>query len=132
MGADACGVSSTPSIIDTDAAAVVPAQLLQRLAESLEIVLLLNIFGERIEHADAPHALTLLCARHKRPRGCRAEKRDELAASHSITSSASASNLSGTSSPSALAVLRLITSSNLLDCTTGKSEVLAPLRMRAT
>src|SRR5262245_15855200 len=79
MGADACGVSSTPSIIDTDAVAVVPAQLLQRLAESLEIVLLLNIFGERIEHADAPHALTLLRARHQRPSCRSAEQRDELA-----------------------------------------------------
>ena len=77
MGADACWVSSAPSIIDTDAAAVVPAQLLQRLAESLEIVLLLNIFGERIEHADAPHALTLLRARHQRPSCRSAEQRDE-------------------------------------------------------
>jgi hypothetical protein len=34
---------------------------------------------------------------------------------YSLTSSASASSLSGTSSRSALAVLRLITSSNLLD-----------------
>src|SRR5262249_3634343 len=89
MGADACGVSSTPSMLDTDAAAVVPARLLQRLAESLEIVLLLNIFGERIEHADAPHALTLLRARRERPRSCCAgDERYECAPRHSITSSA--------------------------------------------
>jgi hypothetical protein len=35
------------------------------------------------EHADPPHPLRLLRARHERPRGCRsAEKRDERAASH--------------------------------------------------
>src|SRR5262245_25683633 len=112
MGADACGVSSAPSIIDTDAAAVVPAQLLQRLAESLEIVLLLNIFGERVEHSDAPHALALLRPRHERP-CCRAadERHDFPASDHSITSSARASSVGGTSRPSALAVLRLIASS---------------------
>src|SRR5262249_23757942 len=49
---------------------------------------------------------------------------------HSITSSAAASSLSGTVRPSILAVEALITSSNLLDCTTGKSAGFAPLRMR--
>jgi len=48
MGADASGVGSAPPLVDTDAAAIVPAELLQRLAESLEIGLLLNIFGERV------------------------------------------------------------------------------------
>ena len=43
-----------------------------------------------------------------------AEKRDELAPSHSITSSARTSSVGGTSSPSALAVLRLMTNSNLV------------------
>ena len=43
-----------------------------------------------------------------------AEQRDELAPSHSITSSARASSVGGTSRPSALAVLRLMTSSNLV------------------
>jgi hypothetical protein len=47
-------------------------------------------------------------------RGRAAEQRDEIAAlqrcNHSITSSASASNLSGISRPSAFAVLILITS----------------------
>jgi hypothetical protein len=42
-----------------------------------------------------------------------AKQCDELAAVHSITSSARASRVSGTSMPSVLAVLRLITSSNL-------------------
>ena len=69
------------------------------------------------EHADAPHPLALLRARRERPRGRRAaEQRDELAPLHSITSSARASRVGGTSRPSALAVLRLITSSYLVGC----------------
>ena len=46
---------------------------------------------------------------------CAAEQRDELAALHSITSSARASSVGGTSRPSALAVLRLMINSNLVD-----------------
>ena len=56
-------------------------------------------------------ALALLRARGERPCGRRAaEQRDELAPPHSITSSARASSVGGTSRPSAFAVLRLITS----------------------
>src|SRR5262245_31499754 len=51
---------------------------------------------------------------------------------YSITSSASCWRCKGTSRPSALAVLRLIASSNLVGCITGKSAGLAPLRIRAT
>src|SRR5262249_27520953 len=51
---------------------------------------------------------------------------------YSITSSAIASSLSGISRPSALAVLRLMMSSNLVGCITGKSAGLAPLRIRPT
>ena len=40
-----------------------------------------------------------------------------MTVAHSITSSARASSVRGTSRPSALAVLRLITSSNLVGCT---------------
>src|SRR5262245_30586286 len=57
------------------------------------------------------HRHCLLRARRQRPCRRAAEQRDELAAFHSITSSASASSLSGTSRPSALAVLRLMTNS---------------------
>ena len=55
-----------------------------------------------------------------------------LALHHSITSSARASNVGGTSKPIALAVFRLITSSNLVGACTGRSPALAPLRMRST
>src|SRR5215468_1052749 len=47
---------------------------------------------------------------------------------YSITSSARASSDGGTVRPSALAVLRLITSSNLVGCSTGRSDGLAPSR----
>ena len=50
-------------------------------------------------------------------------------APYSITSSASASSLSGIVKPSALAVFKLMTSSNFVDCTTGRSAGLAPLRI---
>ena len=61
-----------------------------------------------------------------------AEQRDELAPLHSITSSARASSVGGTSRPSALAVLRLITSSYLVGACTGRSAGFSPLRMRST
>ena len=47
---------------------------------------------------------------------------------YSITSSAIASTPDGTVRPSALAVLRLITNSNLVDCMIGRSAGLSPLR----
>jgi hypothetical protein len=50
---------------------------------------------------------------------------------YSITSSARASSIAGTSMPSALAVLRLITSSNLTGTWTGSSFGFVPLRMRS-
>src|SRR5262249_3909234 len=75
----------------------------------------------------------LLRSCYERPPSCRAaKKRDELATPHSITSSASASSRSGTLRPSALAVFRLITSSNLVGCWTGRSDALAPLRILST
>src|SRR6516165_1493693 len=83
-----------------------------------------------VDEADDRHR-RLLRLRPERPRHRRAaEQRDEVASLHSITSSASASSLSGTVTLSILAVSALMTSSNLLDCTTGKSAGLAPLRMR--
>src|SRR3954454_14062675 len=48
---------------------------------------------------------------------------------YSITSSAWASSVGGTVRPSDLAVLMLITNSNLVGCCTGRSDGLAPLRI---
>src|SRR5262249_9278717 len=71
----------------------------------------------------------LLRARHSRPRHrCAAEQRDEVAAHHSITSSARPSSVIGKVRPSALAVFRLITKSTFVDCSTGMSAAFAPLR----
>ena len=56
----------------------------------------------------------------------------ELAPPHSITSSVRASSVIGGSKPSALAVFRLITSSNLVGCCTGRSAGFSPFRMRST
>src|SRR5262249_21149975 len=49
-----------------------------------------------------------------------------------ITSSASRSRDGGIVIPSALAVLRLMTSSNFVGCSTGRSPGLAPLRILST
>jgi hypothetical protein len=72
----------------------------------------------------------LLRARRKRPSGGRAaEQRDELAPLHSITSSARASINGGTLRPSFFAVVRLITNSNFVACSIGKSPALVPVRI---
>src|SRR5262249_11267354 len=88
--------------------------------------------GAGAENAHAPDLARLLRARIERPRGCRAaHQRDERAPPHSITSSARCWRNQGTSRPSAIAVLRLIASSYLVDCT-GRSAGFSPLRMRST
>src|SRR6516162_7227986 len=66
-----------------------------------------------------------LRARRERPRSGAAEQRDELASLHSITSSAATSRFCGSVTPRAFAVLRLITSWNLVGCSTGRSAGLA-------
>src|SRR5262245_58877549 len=49
---------------------------------------------------------------------------------YSITSSARANSVGEISRPSAFAVFRLMTNSNLVDCNTGRSAGLSPFRMR--
>src|SRR5262249_61546895 len=51
---------------------------------------------------------------------------------YSITSSARASSVGGTSKPKALAVFRLPPNSNLVPCCTGRSAGFAPLRILST
>jgi len=58
--------------------------------------------------------------------------RRTAAKAYSITSSARARTACGMLIPSVLAVLRLITSSNLVGSSTGKSEGFSPLRIRPT
>ena len=74
-----------------------------------------------IEEPDPGGPLRSLRLRRERPTCHRApEQRDELAPPHSITSSACASSVAGTSRPSALAVCRLNTNSNLAARITGR------------
>src|SRR6516162_3691211 len=103
----AVNVARGPVIVRPDVACFRPTQVLQRLAERRNARLYLRIaLGKAHQHADPPHPVGLLRARRERPSGyCATEKRDELAtAAHSITSSARASRVGGTSRPSALAV----------------------------
>ena len=86
--------------------------------------LLADIDGRSLTHLP-------LRERRQRPRRRAAEQRDEIEALHSITSSARASSEGGTSRPSALAALRLTTSSNLTGAWTGSSLGFEPLRMRS-
>src|SRR5262249_45727697 len=104
-----------PALLDRDVAPVDKASLAQALAKRSHYV----IKGRRrcvAKKADDRHR-RLLRLRHERPRRRAANQRDELAAlhlrGHSITSSASESRLSEILMPSAFAVLRLITVSNL-------------------
>src|SRR5262245_1907113 len=85
----------------------------------------------RPEEADNWRLKWLLCPRRDRPRRRAAEQRDELAAAaHSITSSARASSVAGTSRPKIRAVCRLITNSNLVARRIGMSAGCTPLRTR--
>jgi hypothetical protein len=73
-----------------------------------------------------------LRGRQGRPRHRRTTRNsDELAAVHSMTSSARPSNGSGIVMPSALAVLRFRNISTFVACCTGSSPGFSPLRMRA-
>src|SRR5262249_27541884 len=122
---------SRPAIFDHKVPALNVAGLVQTAPEAGQP----NSIGlRRPEVQIADHRQCwLLRARRERP-CCRpaTEQRDELAPSHSITSSAKAISLSGILRPRALAVVRLITSSNLVGCTTGRSAGLAPLRILPT
>jgi hypothetical protein len=122
-----------PSLHKTNVLAVDITMLPHPLAECIE-EMLVGGRGLGAEERDAggyDQTVRLLCARRERPSGRAADERNELAPSHSITSSARPSSDGGTSSPSALAVLRLTTSSNLTGAWTGSSLGFEPLRMRS-
>src|SRR5262245_13103457 len=133
IGPYAFGLGTAPAIVDAYVAARGPTQFFKCLPERRRIGLRIPIvLGKGRQYAHAPHTLGLLRARHERPCGCRpAEQRYELALVHSITSSAIASTPAGISRPSMRAVWWLMTSSNLVGCSTGVSAGFAPLRMRA-
>src|SRR6266446_6622179 len=84
------------------------------------------IVAQDARYKDGPVAIELVFRRRA------AEQCDELAPFHSITSSARVSSVGGTSRPSALAVLRLMTISNFVGRSTGKSAGFAPFRILST
>src|SRR5262249_29770605 len=128
VSANVVGIVRAPTIVDPHVAADGPAKFPEPLQERRIAGLCFRLVrSDGGKHADPPHALALLRARRERPRCRAAEQRDEIAAPHSITSSAMASSVCGTSRPSAFAALRLIANSNLVGCTTGRSAGRAPL-----
>src|SRR6266545_788500 len=125
-------MSVGPSILDGDGATFDPTKLSQPLDKSSYPLARSQTRG-RSQEPDGRQLASLLCARRERPRNrCAAEQRDELAPPHSITSSARASSVGGTSRPSVFAVLRLMTSSILVGACTGKSAGFSPLKIRST
>src|SRR5262249_24893979 len=117
------------SIVDDDILALDPPELAQRLPERVEV-------GPR-KYPKKPypaHLPGLLRLGSERPSEERTpECADERSPLHySITSSARPSSEGGIVRPRALAVLRLMTSSNLVGLSIGRSPGLAPLRIRAT
>ena len=82
--------------------------------------------GAEGQVADPRHLWLLLCT-HERPGHYDPEKTKELASFHSITSSARASQVGGISRLGALAVLRLMTSSNFVGLGWGEIVQARPL-----
>src|SRR5262249_43424916 len=115
-----------------DVAALDIAGFGQAFAQTSDIFCI-GLGRARVKNSDGRHR-RLLRPRRERPCHRRAaEQRDEVAPGrHSITSSAVASKVEGTSMPRALAVLRLTTSSYLVGACTGSSAGFSPFRMRST
>src|SRR5262245_14920694 len=113
------------AIVECDVLAFQIAKIAQAVPEGVPN-------GRVVDDADTRDLRRLLRTRCERPRGSGAKKRNEVASPHSITSSASASSLSGTVRPSALAVVRLTTRSNLVGCSTGMSAGFAPRKILLT
>src|SRR5262249_6017762 len=120
-----------PVVFNGDVPALDEAGRTEPLTEALDIGRI-TVSRGRAEKPDRGHRRLLRACRERPRRRRAARKRDEVAAPHSITSSAVASSVCGISRPSALAVLRLITSSYLVDACTGRSAGFSPLRMRST
>src|SRR6516162_1790854 len=128
---EAFAASLRPAIFDRDGASFDPAEFAQPLHKSSG-QLALRGRRSRAQESDGRQPRSLLRTRRQRPRRRAAHEGDELAAPHSITSSAEACRVRGTVRPSVFAVLRLMTSLNLVGCWTGRSAGFAPLRIRST
>src|SRR5262249_23116095 len=121
-----------PPVFDLHVAAFEEANLVEPFAECRQ-PRCARLRTTRVEISDHRHPL--LRPRRQRRKKRRhdrraAEQRYELAAFHSITSSARSRNDSGIVSLIALAALRLTTNSNLVACMTGMSAGFSLLRIR--
>src|SRR5262249_53402037 len=124
-------VAAAPAVVDTDVLADDPTRLLETLRKRRKAGLGLRIVRRHAhQYADPPHPLGLLRPRRERPRRRAADERDDRAALHSITSSARASKVGGMAIPTALAVFRLMISSNLVGWTMGSSPGFSPFNTR--
>src|SRR5262245_8981510 len=117
-----------PAILNREVAAFGPAKLAQPF-QKCGVPLALADTWRHADISDCRHFLLRTRCKRRRNRS-RAAKGDELPPPHSITSSAVASSVGGTVRPSNFAVCKLMTSSNLLDCITGRTAGFSPLRMR--
>src|SRR5262249_715657 len=124
-------ISLRPAVFDPHVAAFDKTGVIQSLSNDSDQEC---IGRPRTAAQDTDNRKLVLGAGRKRPRRRRAaEQRDEVTATdHSITSSARCCKNKGTSRPSALAVLRLTTSSYFVGACTGRSAGFWPLRMRST
>ena len=106
----------------------------ERIARSLVSCTINRVarIGARLMSACPPTAAQKRTFNHfglvPQPDSCSAAKKQR----YSITSSARASSMGGGISPSAWAVFRLMTVSNLVGCSTGRSAGFSPLNIRST
>jgi hypothetical protein len=128
------GVAQRQAGLDLQVAIFDPPQLIETVIECRNPRSRFKVILRDVsDYANTPHALWRLRTRPKRPRSrCDPEERDEVAACHSMTSSADTMIEFGKVKPSVLAVFVLTTISNLVGRSIGKSDGRAPLRMRST
>jgi hypothetical protein len=108
-----------------------PSGIANILVKAWETGLVENLARPGGKHQPDLHRRRVLRMCCKRTcRSYASKQAGELAALHSITSSARTRRAVGIVRPSALAVLRLMISSTLVACWTGKSKGFSPLRMR--
>src|SRR5262249_22574327 len=116
-----------PAEFDGDVPALDVASFVQPFPESRQETCL--SFGRTKAEISNHRHLRLLRARRERPCRRAAKQRYEVAAFHSMASSARPSSVIGKVRPSTFAVLRLMTSSTFTACITGRSTGFAPLRI---
>src|SRR5262245_5088215 len=116
-----------PAMLDCDGSALDPAELAKPF-QKRGVPRALRPTRSRAEIPDRRQLL--LRSRRYRPHRRAAEQRDDLAPPHhSSTSSARASSSGEMVMPSAFAVVRLITRSNLVGCSTGMVPGFVPRRI---